>query len=797
MKNRKSLLILSLTLALIFALLVPVNAIADDLTPPAPTEDLGILLIPTEEPVIAPTDEVTGPVIDVSSENLATISPESQQTDPSPTELPPLVEDQQLVESTAEIGQTLLDELPIETTIIVQVNGQIEPLATQAAEAAILVGDPIWCPALVLTPTPGMFGCTPWRPTLESLIEDIDNGIIAEPATDGTIWITNALPDASVLDIEIDGSNPNFTTWSNYNLTIQGGWDGTPAGTISGSSVFSVPISVVGWQGAVTVNNLTFDNVGSTGLTIETIDANIHLSNIISVNNAGGGSNGVELSVDDNLSITGGDITIDGVNDFSNNGGLGVNITGLVVNVDIGNVTADQNGDAGIYVEAAGDIVAENVTATGNGAIGAEFYAGGNATILGNNVFSDNTDTGLYIEADGDIFAENLEAVNNLADGVDLISLGGVTLDGANVFANNTFAGLYVEALGDVQASNVSAIGNSDGALFDISGALSLSGINEFSNNTFNGLSIDAIDNIFIENASVLNNGEVGMYLDTASNATVVCSLLSGNGDYEIEADTGGFLNLIGTNFGVSIDDDLDVDDDSLVLVSNNCFAYSFPSEDDEEDEDEDVGGERVIVDEVGFIVSPLPIDSRTGIDSQIIGLSCLAFSGTTLVLLNGDSVYIPCPIIDSARLAEVPEQGLEAKLPDGIDFVSAFILDIYANGQLVGLGNESGLIDFSSQATGAAPTYTYVYWNGSDWVEVTDQTFPFMNLSFVVPDDMQNETLAILYWDGAAWVELTDGAQFGNGREVGRGGHFEIIDGQMRFTATVNFTGKFVLAKK
>ncbi len=85
---------------------------------------------------------------------------------------------------------------------------------------------------------------------------------------DGTIWIASGtIADASA--IWIDGST--YTNWANYALTLQGGWTGTAAGTISGTSDFSVPISIINWNNNVTVNNITINGTGTeTGLTVTT-----------------------------------------------------------------------------------------------------------------------------------------------------------------------------------------------------------------------------------------------------------------------------------------------------------------------------------------------------------------------------------------------------------------------------------------------------------------------------------------------------------------------------------------------
>jgi hypothetical protein len=1174
--------ILAISAVLILALSIPANVVADDSTPPAPTEEVVLppVEVPTEEPVpteVQPTEEPTAPADEVLPIE-SPISTEAPESDPEP-------------ETPDVTVPELLASLPSETEIVIQVGDQVEPLATQTAAEAILVGDPIWCPDGV-PPIPNTGGCTASYATLFDLIDDVDSGNIAEPAADGVIWIT-AGTDLSASAVDIDGTNTNFTTWSNFSLTIQGGWNGTAAGTITGSTAFSVPITIQNWGADVIVNDLSI-TTNSTGLTIETTDADIFLEDISSTNNTGVSSNGVELTAL-LTGITGGNVTITGTNNFSGNTGSGLDINADGV-VDIANVTADQNGisgaditslsdvvvsgassfsdntstglvvnadgdidlsdmdvtsnDAGgaeiyaggsviisgtnlfdsnnatgLYVEATGDVDLENISATQNGAggigSGAEINTGANVSIVGSNIFDNNANDGLYIEAIGNIDAENISAETNGEDGVelyaanasilgtnsfdtntgnglyiettgnidaenldaeansvilqaggdisitginqfnnnstdglyaealgsidaenltasgnggygaDLQSVLGVTITGNNIFENNTdsglnisvtginavidvenisandndgsgaelsssgsvvmsgtnifednqIAGLFIDAtgsidienitastngtsgaelnslstvtvsgvnsfdgnqenglfvdaagnvnlenisadsngaggvgnglevnslgdltlagsnqfnnnrnsgllieavngvllenitaelnggsgaeltftgtvtlsginafnnngdigiylesvgnasvanltatgnatdganltstggtltiagvnffatntnygivgssLGDINAESISSSSNGVGAEFSTSGNFNLLGTNIFSGNTNEGMLVYAGNNIYIENSNVQNNGTGGLYLDAPGDATVLCSVVINNGGTQIDTDLNGYLILIGTDFGNDIDNNLAVNGDRLNLISNGCFNYPvFPSDGDDDDDDD---GDDEDIPEIQL--PPLPINEKNELDRQIVDLNCTSYSGTVLTLENGDSVYIPCPIIDSARLAEIPETGLMDPLPDESTFVSAFILDIYNEGRLVGLGNESGLVDFSSASDTSGSLY--IYWNGSSWVEVTNQTFPFMSLIFVVPEEILREDLAILYWNGVEWVELTDGLQLGDGRNVGQGGH---LDDKLRFVATVNFTGTFVLVNK
>jgi len=963
------------TISLILSLFFTATAIADDSTPPTATE----------EPVIPPTVE---PV--------ATLDPIVQEI---PTTLP-----------------EVLDQLPADITVIIMVDDQIEPMATLEAANTFVVGDPIWCPDGD-PPIPGVGNCTTTYLDLFSLIDDIDNGVIPQPAEDGTIWIMGG-NDASSSDISIDGTSLNFSTWSNYSLTLQGGWDGTSTigSNISGSSVFSVPVSIVNWGGPVTINQIVIDGTNSTGLEIET-SGDIALDEVSSINNSGNGAEltslgsvtltsvnifddnddtGLYISATDdidveNLSADGngaggiagngaelysmsGSVTLSGVNTFednfdaglyveatgdvdvenvtaSGNGGSGAelassaggvnligtlvfedntltglfvdafadidaenitasnngsngadlsssagavflsgtnvfndnNTSGLVVDsfgdIDVSNVTASGNGagsgaeldsstgnvsltgtnvfednnDNGLSVDAGGDIDAENITAGGNGAIfgtgaefnssgsvsltgvntftgnkdaglfidavddvdvenvtavdnsiGAELNLSGTLSIVGDNVFNNNDGVGLYVDAVGDINAENLTVNDNgvdnaLGNGAELYTLGSFSLVGTNVFNGNNNTGLYVDAFGEIDVENVTANNNGvggvfgNGAEFYSLSSFTLSGVNTFNDNYSDGLFVHAVLGVAIDETYAGFNGGNGLYIETDGSASVTCGVLNDNIGYEIEADLLGLLTLNGVDFGGSIDSNLGVDEDQLLLVSNGCFTYPPVDNGEDDDNDDDSGSDGGSVgDDFDALSLPvLPVNNLIGKDGQTVALDCTKFQGTLVTLVNGDGAYIPCFIVDSARLVKLPVDALPGDLPPGNTMVSSFNLSITKDGQVVQPIDMPGSIWYANTQDPAAQI---VYWDGSDWVDAEDRIYPFMRVFFAIPDALKNLDLAILYWDGVKWVELLDNQNIGDGRIIQKGGH---VSAEGFFEGSVNFIGTFVLVQK
>jgi len=834
MKSHKKLrlLILATTVSLILSLFFTAPAIADDATPPPATE----------EPALPPTAE-----------------PAVQEEAPTLPEV--------------------LDQLPADTSVVVVVDEQVEPLATQSAANVFVVGDPIWCPD---GDAPGAVSCTDAYPDLFSLIDDIDSGVLVLPDVDGTIWITGG-SDISLSDISIDGTNVRFAALSDNSLTLQGGWSGVDGDfSTSGSSVFSKPISIVNWSGTVTINQIAVNGTNSTGLEIGTsgdvslksvsVENNsetgliinsagdIEVKNLTASGNGAGGvsGNGAELN------SSSGSVTLAGTNTFENNlesglvvdvvgdidienltasgngnkvGGsgngaelnsstgsvtlAGTNIlednleTGLVIisvgDIDVENLTANGNGtgaelnslnnsvslagintfndnqDTGLFIEAARDVDLENITANGN-STGVDLSLSGSLSLVGVNVFN-NHETGLYAEAVGDIDAENITAYQNglasgFGNGAELYTLGSFSLMGTNVFIGNHDTGLYVDAVGDIDAENITSNDNkASGAEFFTLRNFTLTGTNTFDKNGVDGLFVDAVGYISIENITARSNGGSGTYLETNLDASITCGLLNNNGGYEIEVDLPGTLTLSGVDFGGSIDDDLGADEDQLVFISKGCFVY--PAE---------VEKNKIIVP----VLPPqpiLPINKVKVADGQIVQLDCSRFQGTELTLSNGDGAYVPCQIVDSARLIKLPVTALPSKLPNGASLVSNFNLTITKNGQAFKPVQNPGSVWYVDSTASIKNSGSQVlYWNGVEWVEITDQIYPFMGVFFAVPDAMKNANLAILYWDGVNWIELSDGQYFGDGRIVQKGG---FINKYGFFEANINFIGTFALVQK
>ncbi len=289
---------------------------------------------PTIEPVVtvpAPTEFPT------EEEGETKVAPTDSST---PTAEPVISDDGSTVEQPS-LGE-VLSEIPAETEVVVLNEiGQPEPLATVVAAAAVSSGNPVWCPEGV---PPGGPGCTT---AAYSNLSDLVASFV--PTSNGTIWIS-AGNDSSTSAIVINWYD-NWLAARNYSLTIQGGWNGVFGDTtINSNSVFTVPISI-DWAENVTVNNLTIDVAGGTGMSTDSPGGNITWNNI----NVNGGSGSLIHAY--NVNVNNSQFT------NSTNDGLDIQSGG---NADISNSEFQNNKGTGLVVFSDGDILIDNIDSSGN-----------------------------------------------------------------------------------------------------------------------------------------------------------------------------------------------------------------------------------------------------------------------------------------------------------------------------------------------------------------------------------------------------------------------------------------------
>jgi hypothetical protein len=189
------------------------------------------------------------------------------------------------------------------------------------------------------------------------------------------------------------------------------------------------------WQG--------FTNNGSRGLNIYS-HGPILLTNIIATSNGFYG-----LDVDAMGLTTSPTVIMNGSNVFNNNGGDGLRIW-ADGNITLYNLTANNNGWSGTYLNS----VFGNVS----------LYR----TMPGSNTFNGNDD-GLFVEAAGNVTLNKITADNNRYSGVYVVA-GGTVLWACGSTTNNGWYdndgfGWYIDAAGTITLNNVWSLGNWDNYL--------------------------------------------------------------------------------------------------------------------------------------------------------------------------------------------------------------------------------------------------------------------------------------------------------------------------------------------
>jgi hypothetical protein len=558
MRSWKNIILVLVTVfAILIQLAVPTLAYADEETdPPPPTEVAVEPLPPTEESVtsevpVATEVPVAGGI--PAEASAATEVPGAVDTplaDSIVADEPELL--QVLGQFSAETDVVVLDEM-----------GEVVPLATQQAANIIVNSDPMWCPVGVTKVT----GACVYADTVTALIPQL-----TLKNEDGVIYFADY--DAS--DATFSGST--LTLLADNNLTLQGGWqvNTTPDSDIifSGNSVFSGPISIFNWAGAVTVNNITISGA-SGGLSVIT-SGDINLGNITV-------SNGSGANLNNQIGTSTADVTLTGTNIFNKNiyDGLVVNTNGeFMLTGSLSSLTANENG----------------TLRSAAGGTGATINAGSVSIGGTGNQFNSNHLDGLHVVTPGAITINNITANNNNPTHIDVSYLGhsfgsgafldntssfstaSITIGGTNIFNGNYNTGLYVRSAGEISANNVTASNsiNGHGASLTVSsrtptlvgGSVTLTGTNVFNSNYQDGVRIDTAGSIIIQGITATGNGITlksssygyGAYLDNTSsinNATVTVggtNVFSGNYNNGLYVRSKGevFANNINANSSIT-----------------------------------------------------------------------------------------------------------------------------------------------------------------------------------------------------------------------------------------------------
>jgi hypothetical protein len=436
------------------------------------------LVLQLGAPVVAYADEAPPPDSQPGAEASAEAPTLEEPLDtPAATEAPATEgSDGDALSEAAPAAAEVLTAVPDGTTVLVLDGaGAPEPMTTPEAAKAILTSDPEWCPG---SSAPGSLGCTGSFATVSLLLDEIGTGSYVG---NGTIYFTTDYSTndaylrgtdarlAALQNLTIDGMGHTLTvpleitSWlydvAVTDLTITGaGLRLETEGAIQVSNVIvdSSPgggaylDSTGGAASNVAVTGSQFDNSAWTGLDVRS-DGDIDLTSVVADDNEQGAyldasSGSGAISVDNSMFLFNdlagvtarakdGPIQLDGVTASHNAGAsdaYGAGLTGTSGgSIQVANSNFFGNSGKGVWIEASGPTVLQNLGADGNGLHGAYIH---NLNTCAAVPLPATVSGGLYVNSGG------YGVLAALGPG------GTLTLAGSPFFSGNA-AGDYLEDL--------------------------------------------------------------------------------------------------------------------------------------------------------------------------------------------------------------------------------------------------------------------------------------------------------------------------------------------------------------
>lgn len=794
-------------------LISPIMVRADGETDPQPTET-GEVTTPLE-----PTD-VVGETVEVEAADAAS-TPDPTQLIPEPAETStPETTTGNEVEAVSGTVLEVLEDLPAETSIIVlDEMGQVEPLATEAAAEAILIGDPVWCPG-TQAPTPGANGCSGSFGSLSALVA----GFI--PTGNGTIWIQSGVDSGTA--VTIDGSvGGAWEAARNFNITLQGGWNGISGDrTIGTNSIFDTSVSIANWNNTITINNLTFDGVGASASYNDSQDININNSEFKNTN-----ANGLSIQDSGNIMISGsnfdsngdiglgiwnsGNITISG-SSFSGNGN-GVIDDGGVAIVDSYDVTisgstfSGNNGDEALGIWRSNNIILVNSIFDSNDNHGANIFMVNDVSISGStftgNGNGDPDDNGLAIKDSHDVTISDSAFNGNseegaLIDDVNSVSILGSTFSGnvfgasifdtSNVvvsdsgFGDNYSDGAVIWRGDNVTMSN-STFNDNDWHGADIQDVSNVSISNSvFSGNLYLGVGIlDASGDISISGSTFNGNGDVGAWLDTVNNVSISNSVFSGNHSYgawfedTFSVYIGNSIFKDNGNSAIYYYIDPSYSPGSVFQLTLECNQYQNNPSNLEMVGDAtltEIHCEHAPRKPVGPIIIVITVPSDA--DHIEFEMECFDSEIYRVEWANGDKMELSCVPEARVRISRLDNTDLTKDLPAGFGYMTSYNIELFQNGTPVEMMPSNGSVQLSFADKDEGAQYGIMYWNEktSNWI---------------VLNEFQQNT------NGTSVVFPLNASDPMDGYKILRGvQHIETQNPHREQVAT-NFTGIFVLVQR
>jgi hypothetical protein len=443
-------------------------------------------------PASAEADEADPPAPESTEGDDTVLSEETTVTQAEPVE-----------EAASPKVVEILAQIPEGTQLVIlDEDGQVEPLASEKAAEIVVTGDPIWCPEGVTTPQANTDGCTDSWDSFEELLDELATNTSTYTGI-GTVYV--AYDYASILDTFIEFNSSFLPTLGS--ITLQGGWDFTTQ-TLHASNPYSTlnnaSLAIINWDGNVTIRNIII-NSSDYGLEVEAA-GNVDIANVTVTNTTSYDGISVDTDGDVNLSnvvssmnandgvsiLSGGSVTITN-GSFTNNSNAGAAISADgTVNIQNSDFSSNVGGE-GVYIESLDAITLNAVTASGNGSSGALLINLDKNVLVTNSAFNNNAGLipgagGLEIASGGTVTLSSVTASNNAGDGIVVYDSPVINL--TNVTAtSNGWDGVYAQ--GDCIDVNVlngfftkNGFGFNEGFGIDVeTGRINLAGTPLFSNN--------------------------------------------------------------------------------------------------------------------------------------------------------------------------------------------------------------------------------------------------------------------------------------------------------------------------
>jgi hypothetical protein len=581
---------------------------------------------------------------------------------------PPVEEVAPPVDAAPTSVPEILDQLPADTgLVVVDQNSEALPLASVAAADVLAAPDPSFTVAGTLYQFTAL-DCDPGLPVVAC--EDP-----IQAAVDYLSSTLNATPD----DGNIYVQSGTYTANPSGGLTIAGsGWNPGNLGLVgagSGTTIYNGWLDVYGLSNSFTLSGFTFDHiqVGTSG--------DVTMSDVVVDGTNADGGIGIE---------TNGNVTMDNVTSFeSSNHGADVYTMG---NIKVTNSNFHNNTNNGLYASTyGGKVTLNNVTATQNGDNGGRVWAYGDITVNGGN-FNHNAWDGLDLSSNP---ASKVPAgaLGNIALGP--MTVGDITVNGGN-FNNNGSTGLYASTGGGFKVAEITG------------GNITVSGGNFNSNGdvglyaeTYNGnVTLDHVTAVLngngTQNVNVLakHYGAGAVVYTSSGNIIVQCGNYSSNNGYGLDLNSEiGNINLNSPVLNANTEGPY------TIYLSDGKISFGGCPGD---------GGKR------GFT-------PQNNLPQEGPGPVCDGEKKVTLQAGDAFGDYKNLCDVEF-QLKEIPGASLPGELPAGATQLASLKVELTSGGTPQTALPDGGKITlkFPIPAGTNEASLVVLFWNGSDWVEVT-----------------------------------------------------------------------------